>query len=280
VKPEAEARIRTTEPSGIWPSEGRVFIDSLFLRYSAHTPTVLKGVTLEIKPAEKIGIVGRTGSGKTSLLMSFFRLLEPESGHITIDGINISTLGLSDLRSRIAIIPQEPVLFMGTIRSNLDPFNKHTDDELWDALECANLKTVVQEMPSQLNNIVLENGSNYSLGQKQLFCFSRAVLNQSKLLVFDEATAAMDLETDTMIQRTIRNVFANRTILTIAHRLDTVIDSDRIIVMEAGHVVEFDTPANLLSNREGIFTKLVEQTGTDSATALREIAFRHIPSHS
>ena len=207
--------------------------------------------------------------------MSLFRLIEPDSGQITIDGVNIASMGLCDLRSRIAIIPQEPVLFMGTIRSNLDPFGKHSDEELWNALECANLKQVVQQLPAQLEAIVLENGSNYSLGQKQLFCLSRAVLNQSKLLVFDEATAAMDLETDAMIQKTIRNVFSDRTILTIAHRLETIIDSDRIIVMEAGHLVEFDTPARLLANEQGIFTKLVEQTGPDSAASLRQIALSH-----
>lgn len=205
--------------------------------------------------------------------MTLFRLIEPDSGSIIIDGRDIRAMGLTDLRQKIAIIPQEPVLFKGTLRSNLDPFGQYSDEQLWDALECASLKAAIEEMPNKLETKVLEGGSNYSLGQKQLFCLARAVLNQSKLLVFDEATAAMDLETDAQIQATIRRVFADRTILTIAHRLDTIIDSDRILVMDAGKVLEFDTPATLLTDPDGSFTRLVDQTGPDSSMQLRRIAF-------
>jgi len=270
---EAAAHIKETEPPLEWPVHGSVEITDLVLRYSPKLEPVLKGISVKIMGGEKIGVVGRTGSGKTTLLMSIFRLTEPDSGKIVIDGLDICKMGLTDLRKRIAIIPQEPVLFKGTIRSNLDPFNQYSDKELWNAIDCANLKEDIEAMPMKLETPVLENGSNYSLGQKQLFCLARAVLNQSKLLVFDEATAAMDLETDSKIQATIRRVFADRTILTIAHRLDTIIDSDRILVMEAGNIIEFDTPAALLSKPDGAFTKLVDQTGPDSAASLRKIAF-------
>jgi ATP-binding cassette subfamily C (CFTR/MRP) protein 1 len=270
---EKPAHIKKTAPPKLWPTAGAVEIKNLVLRYSPKLDPVLKGVSLSIRAGEKVGVVGRTGSGKTTLLMSLFRLIEPDSGDISIDGIDIMPMGLADLRRRIAIIPQEPVLFKGTIRSNLDPFGQYSDKELWDALACANLKKVVEEMEEQMETKVLENGSNYSLGQKQLFCLARAVLNQSKLLVFDEATASMDSQTDAEIQATIRRVFENRTILTIAHRLDTIIDSDRIILMDAGQVLEFDTPQNLLSDPNSSFSQLVDQTGPESAAALRKTAF-------
>jgi ATP-binding cassette subfamily C (CFTR/MRP) protein 1 len=270
---EKPAHIKATEPAKNWPTTGAVEIKQLVLRYSPKLDPVLKGVSISIKGGEKIGVVGRTGSGKTTLLMSLFRLIEPDSGDIYIDGVDVMKMGLTDLRKRIAIIPQEPVLFKGTIRTNLDPFGQYEDRQIWNALECANLKTVVDEMPDKLETKVLENGSNYSLGQKQLVCLARAVLNQSKLLVFDEATASMDSQTDSEIQGTIRRVFADRTILTIAHRLETIIDSDRILLMDAGRVLEFDTPANLLSDPNGSFTKLVEQSGPEASASLKKIAF-------
>jgi ABC-type multidrug transport system fused ATPase/permease subunit len=270
---EAPAHIKETEPPPEWPSKGSIEINDLVLRYKPTLEPALRSLSLKINGGEKIGVVGRTGSGKTTLLMSLFRLIEPDSGTIVIDGLDISKMGLNDLRKRLAIIPQEPVLFKGTIRSNLDPFDQYSDKELWEAIKYCDLKDDIESMPMKLETPVFENGSNYSLGQKQLFCLARAALNQSKLLVFDEATAAMDLETDSKIQSTIRQVFADRTILTIAHRLDTIIDSDRILVMEAGNIVEFDSPAALLSNPNGAFTKLVEQTGPDSAASLKKIAF-------
>jgi ATP-binding cassette subfamily C (CFTR/MRP) protein 1 len=273
---EKPARIKATEPPANWPHSGAIEINNLVVRYSPKLDPVLKDVTVSIRGGEKIGVVGRTGSGKSTLLMSLFRLIEPESGNILVDGLDVMKMGLTDLRKSIAIIPQEPVLFKGTIRSNLDPFGQYSDKQLWDALECVNLKVIVDEMDKKLETPILENGSNYSLGQKQLFCLARAVLNQSKLLVFDEATASMDSQTDFEIQTTIRRIFTDRTILTIAHRLDTIIDSSRILVMDAGQVVEFDTPATLLSDPEGSFTKLVEQTGSASSAALKRIAFSKV----
>jgi ABC-type multidrug transport system fused ATPase/permease subunit len=276
VEQEAPAHIAEHTPSDEWPTKGVVELENLALRYAPNLPLALNHITISINSGEKVGVVGRTGSGKTTLLMSLFRLIEPEVGSkIRIDGIDVMQMGLADLRSRVAIIPQEPVMFKGTIRSNLDPFDKYNDEELWEALECANLKDSVKSSDLQLETIVLENGSNFSLGQKQLFCLARAVLNRSRLLVFDEATAAMDLETDAQIQATIRRIFADRTILTIAHRLDTIIDSDRILVMDNGNVLEFDSPAKLLRDSNSSFSKLVDQTGPDSAQALRAIAFGH-----
>jgi ABC-type multidrug transport system fused ATPase/permease subunit len=276
VDQEAPAHIPDQTPPENWPTRGQVELENLALRYAPELPLALNHVSISIKAGEKVGVVGRTGSGKTTLLMSLFRLIEPEPGSkIRIDGVDVMEIGLSDLRSSVAIIPQEPVMFKGTIRTNLDPFNKYNDDELWEALECANLKESVKTSDQQLETAVLENGSNFSLGQKQLFCLARAVLNRSKLLVFDEATAAMDLETDAQIQATIRRIFADRTILTIAHRLDTIIDSDRILVMDNGNVLEFESPAKLLRDSNSSFSKLVDQTGPDSAQSLRAIAFGH-----
>jgi ABC-type multidrug transport system fused ATPase/permease subunit len=239
----------------------------------------LNSVNFTIRPEEKVGVVGRTGSGKSSLIIALFRLCEPEEGKIFVDEDDTSRYGLSDLRSHLAIIPQEPVLFKGTVRSNLDPFDRYNDTQLWDAIGLAHLKDTVNELPEKLESPVAENGDNFSLGQKQLFCLARAILNKSKVLVLDEATAAMDLETDSLIRHTIRRVFADRTVITIAHRLDTIIDSDRILVMDAGHVLEFDTPAALLSLPNSSFSQLVEQCGS-SAQALREAAIAHKPYHA
>jgi len=276
VNQEADDIIMEKRPSDSWPTNGHVEIENLSLRYAPQLPLALKQLTITVQAGEKIGVVGRTGSGKTTLLMSLFRLIEPEPGSkIRIDGVDVMDMGLADLRSRVAIIPQEPVMFKGTVRTNLDPFNKYAEDDMWDALDCANLKQEVEAYDLKLEAVVLENGSNFSLGQKQLFCLARAVLNRSKLLVFDEATAAMDLETDAQIQATIRRIFADRTILTIAHRLETIIDSDRILVMDNGSVLEFDSPAKLLRDSNSSFSKLVDQTGPDSAQSLRAIAFGH-----
>ena len=238
----------------------------------------LRGVSFEIKPGEKIGVVGRTGSGKSSLLMALFRLAESESGKIIVDGVDISKLGLKELRSRFAIIPQEPVLFKGTVRSNLDPFGKFTDQQLWDACELAHLKDMVANLPEKLEYPISEDGQNFSLGQKQLFCLARAILNNSRVLALDEATgkkdfvivlimkAAMDLETDALIQASIRKAFEKNTVITIAHRLDTIIDYDKILVMDAGVAVEFDTVQNLLNKSDSIFASLAAEAGIDPST--------------
>ena len=192
--------------------------------------------------SEKVGVVGRTGAGKSSMFNTLFRIVEPDSGVITIDGVNILQMGLADLRRSLGIIPQTPVLFSGTIRFNLDPFNEHNDADLWESLERAHLKEAVRRNPLGLDAEVSEGGENFSVGQRQLLSLSRALLRRSKILVLDEATAAVDVGTDALIQKTIREEFKTCTMLIIAHRINTIIDSDRILVMDAGRLVEIDTP--------------------------------------
>jgi len=220
---------------------------------------VLKGVSAEIKPKEKIGIVGRTGAGKSSIMLALFRIVEPVEGTIFIDDVNIREIGLSDLRSKLAIIPQDPTLFTGTIRSNLDPTESHTDRDLWDALEAVYMKEAVTRMPQGLSSTVVENGENLSVGERQLMCLGRALLRESKILLMDEATASVDVETDALIQKTIREKFKDVTVITIAHRLNTILDSDRLIVMDHGKIVEFDTPQALADNENSLFHAMLEE---------------------
>ncbi|KAM9005720.1 ATP-binding cassette sub-family C member 5 isoform 3-T5 [Sarcophilus harrisii] len=250
---EAPARIKNKAPPPDWPQEGEVVFENAEMRYRENLPLVLKKVSFTIKPKEKIGIVGRTGSGKSSLGMALFRLVELSGGCIQIDGVKIHDIGLADLRSKLSIIPQEPVLFSGTVRSNLDPFNQYSEDQIWDSLERTHMKECVAQLPLKLESEVLENGENFSVGERQLLCIARALLRHCKVLILDEATAAMDSETDLLIQETIREAFADCTMLTIAHRLHTVLGSDRIMVLMQGQVVEFDTPAVLLSNDSSRF---------------------------
>uniref|UniRef100_A0A8C2W3C2 ATP binding cassette subfamily C member 5 n=1 Tax=Chinchilla lanigera TaxID=34839 RepID=A0A8C2W3C2_CHILA len=250
---EAPARIKNKAPPPDWPQEGEVTFENAEMRYRENLPLVLKKVSFTIKPKEKIGIVGRTGSGKSSLGMALFRLVELSGGCIKIDGVRISDIGLADLRSKLSIIPQEPVLFSGTVRSNLDPFNQYTEDQIWDALERTHMKECITQLPLKLESEVMENGDNFSVGERQLLCIARALLRHCKILILDEATAAMDTETDLLIQETIREAFADCTMLTIAHRLHTVLGSDRIMVLAQGQVVEFDTPSVLLSNDSSRF---------------------------
>lgn len=250
---EAPARIKNKAPSPDWPQEGEVTFENAEMRYQENLPLVLKKVSFTIKPKEKIGIVGRTGSGKSSLGMALFRLVELCGGCIKIDGVRISDIGLADLRSKLSIIPQEPVLFSGTVRSNLDPFTQYTEDQIWDALERTHMKECISQLPLKLESEVMENGDNFSVGERQLLCIARALLRHCKILILDEATAAMDTETDLLIQETIREAFADCTMLTIAHRLHTVLGSDRIMVLAQGQVVEFDTPSVLLSNDSSRF---------------------------
>uniref|UniRef100_A0A8C4M9Q0 ATP-binding cassette sub-family C member 5 n=1 Tax=Equus asinus asinus TaxID=83772 RepID=A0A8C4M9Q0_EQUAS len=250
---EAPARIKNKAPSPDWPQEGEVTFENAEMRYQENLPLVLKKVSFTIKPKEKIGIVGRTGSGKSSLGMALFRLVELSGGCIKIDGVRISDIGLADLRSKLSIIPQEPVLFSGTVRSNLDPFNQYTEDQIWDALERTHMKECIAQLPLKLESEVMENGDNFSVGERQLLCIARALLRHCKILILDEATAAMDTETDLLIQETVREAFADCTMLTIAHRLHTVLGSDRIMVLAQGQVVEFDTPSVLLSNDSSRF---------------------------
>lgn len=251
-------------PKRTWPAEGHITYDKLSLKYFDNqlAEKVLMDVTFDVKGNEKIGIVGRTGSGKSSLISALFRLFYND-GLISIDSVNTADIGLHDLRSKISIIPQEPVLFSGTIRYNLDPFENYTDAKLWTVLEEVQLKEAVQELASGLLSYISEGGSNFSVGQRQLICLARAILRDNKILVMDEATANVDSNTDALIQKTIRTKFANCTVLTIAHRLNTIMDSDKIIVMNEGRCIEFGPPYELLTATEGprVFQTMAQQTG-------------------
>ncbi|XP_008186888.2 probable multidrug resistance-associated protein lethal(2)03659 [Acyrthosiphon pisum] len=259
------------KPSKEWPNKGQIIFSKLYLRYDPETPFVLKNITVTIEATEKIGIVGRTGAGKSSLIGALFRLALNE-GSIIIDGIEIHELGLHDLRSNLSIIPQEPVLFSGTMRKNLDPFDEYSDHVLWEALNEVELKDVVEDLSDGLNSKIAEGGSNLSVGQRQLVCLARAIVRNNKILVLDEATANVDPQTDSLIQNTIRNKFRTCTVLTIAHRLITVMDSDKVIVMDGGTIVEFNHPYILLENKNGYLYKMVEQTDPNNAKLLHSIA--------
>lgn len=228
------------------------------MRYRENSPLVLKGISLGIHGGEKIGIVGRTGSGKSTLIQVFFRLVEPAGGKIVIDSIDISRLGLRDLRSRFGIIPQEPVLFQGTVRSNIDPLGLYSDHQIWKSLERCQLKEVVSEKPGQLDAPVAYSGDNWSVGQRQLLCLGRVMLKNSRILFMDEATASVDSQTDAVIQKVIHEDFSDCTVVTIAHRIPTVIDCDRVLVIDNGRVKEFEAPAKLLE-RPSLFGSLVQE---------------------
>ncbi|XP_071947871.1 ATP-binding cassette sub-family C member 4-like [Antedon mediterranea] len=274
LKPEAPLRITETKPPSSWPFAGEISFRHVYLSYSANSPTVLKNMTLDIHRQEKIGIVGRTGAGKSSIITTLFRTAEP-TGTILIDGINISKIGLHDLRTKISIIPQDPVLFSTSLRLNLDPFNEYLDFEMWNALESVTLNSYIRECPGQLEMSVGEGGANFSVGQRQLICLARAILRQNRILILDEATANVDQYTDTLIQETIRKQFKSCTVLTVAHRLHTVMDSDRIMVLDAGEVKEFDTPYNLLQQRKSFLRKLVKKLSYGERKRLLQMAKLH-----
>ncbi|KAK9465552.1 P-loop containing nucleoside triphosphate hydrolase protein [Lipomyces arxii] len=261
IPTEAAEVIENSRPPVNWPADGAVEFHDYSTRYRAGLDLVLKGINLRIKPKEKIGIVGRTGAGKSSLTLALFRMIEPVGGYISIDRLNTSKIGLQDLRQRLAIIPQDSQAFEGLVRENLDPAHRYSDDELWHALKLSHLSEHISKMNGGLSALVNEGGSNFSVGQRQLMSLARALLTPSKILVLDEATAAVDVETDQIIQETIRKEFKDRTILTIAHRLNTIIDSDRIVVLAAGKVIEFDTPQKLLENKSSMFYSLCKNGG-------------------
>ncbi|NWI58575.1 MRP3 protein, partial [Calyptomena viridis] len=257
---EAPWIIEGKSPPEDWPSRGELEFVNYSVRYRKGLDLVLKGLNLQVHGGEKIGIVGRTGAGKSSMTLCLFRILEAVKGEIKIDGVKISEIGLHDLRSRLTIIPQDPVLFSGTLRMNLDPFNKYSDEEVWKALELSHLKRFVSSQPSMLDYECSEGGENLSVGQRQLVCLARALLRKTRILVLDEATAAIDLETDDLIQMTIRTQFEDCTVLTIAHRLNTIMDYTRVLVLDNGTVAEFDTPANLIAAK-GIFYNMAKDAG-------------------
>ncbi|KAF9349549.1 hypothetical protein BGX26_012171 [Mortierella sp. AD094] len=290
---EPPAIIETRRPPAAWPTGGSIEVKDLEMKYAPDLETVVRGVSFTVEPHQKIGVVGRTGSGKSTLALSLFRFVEPVGGSIHIDGINICDIGLEDLRSRLTIIPQDPMLFTGTIRSNLDPFNDHLDSELWEALRRVHLvgSEQVSSDPttndnggdgtstplssesgakprnvsfSSLENPVSEGGSNFSQGQRQLLCMARALLRNSKVIVMDEATASVDFATDRLIQSAIQQEFENSTVLCIAHRLNTIITYDKVLVLDHGKVLEYDTPANLLDAMGGKrthFREMCERSG-------------------
>ncbi|XP_033760188.1 LOW QUALITY PROTEIN: multidrug resistance-associated protein 5-like [Pecten maximus] len=260
---EAPAIIKNNRPESSWPKDGAITFKSVKMRYRENLPYALKGVSFDVLPQEKIGIVGRSGSGKSSLGVALFRLVELNSGSILIDKMDISKIGLEDLRSKLAIIPQDPVLFVGTIRYNLDPFQQYTDPQLWEALEKCHIKETIVSLEQQLDSPVVENGENFSVGERQLMCLARALLRHSKILMLDEATAAIDTETDALVQTTIKEAFADCTMLIIAHRLNTVLNCNRILVMEDGKMVEFNSPAVLVANPKSKFKMMLDATEGD-----------------
>ncbi|EON64929.1 hypothetical protein W97_04163 [Coniosporium apollinis CBS 100218] len=263
IEEEPPLKVADVRPS--WPERGEIEFDNVQMRYRPGLPLVLQGLSLHVKAGERVGVVGRTGAGKSSIMSTLFRLVELSGGSITIDGVDIGRVGLYDLRSRLAIIPQDPTLFRGTIRSNLDPFNEHTDLELWAALRQADLVAQDASMEDRtqrihLDSVVEEEGLNFSLGQRQLMALARALVRGSQIIVCDEATSSVDMETDQKIQKTIVEGFRGKTLLCIAHRLKTIIGYDRILVMDAGKVAELDTPLALYE-KGGIFRGMCERSG-------------------
>ncbi|KAA8643767.1 putative ABC transporter [Aspergillus tanneri] len=269
-----------------WPTKGEIEVTDLFVRYAPNLPPVLKGLSFSVRAGERIGIVGRTGAGKSSLSLALLRFLEPQSGSIQIDGVDLAKMQLHDVRSRVGIIPQDPVVFAGTVREVLDPFNRHDDDELRDALQNVvggdddndhgNSPTQFESTNDifSLSSFIAEGGRNLSQGQRQLLCLARAIVSRPKILIMDEATASVDMESDARIQRSIRQDIRDCTLLVIAHRLSTIADFDRILVLDQGTVAEFDRPAALMTKEGGIFKAMVEQSG--DRTAIEQIIFGQI----
>ncbi|XP_070712711.1 ATP-binding cassette sub-family C member 10 [Pempheris klunzingeri] len=255
-----EPQDRNSQLPPAWPEHGCVEFCGVVLAYRDGLPNALDGVSLAVRPGEKVGIVGRTGSGKSTLFLALFRMVEINQGQILLDGLDISTVGLAQLRSSMAIIPQDPFVFSGTIRENLDPCGRHPDQQLLDVLDQCHLSPVVSRMGG-LDAEVGERGKSFSVGQRQLLCLARALLTQAKVLCIDEATASVDPKTDKLLQQTIREKFQDKTVLTIAHRINTIMDCNRVLVMHAGKVVEFDSPAALCQTDHSIFHRLVGGSG-------------------
>ncbi|XP_077251240.1 multidrug resistance-associated protein 14 [Tasmannia lanceolata] len=267
IPSEAPEVIEGNRPTPSWPAVGKVEFRDLKIRYRPDTPLVLRGINCTFEGGHKIGIVGRTGSGKTTLIGALFRLVEPAGGKIIIDGIDISTIGLHDLRSRFGIIPQDPTLFHGTVRFNLDPLEEHTDAEIWEVLGKCQLQEAIQEKEEGLDSLVVQDGSNWSMGQRQLFCLGRALLRRSRILVLDEATASIDNATDLILQKTIRTEFAQCTVITVAHRIPTVMDCTMVLSISDGKLVEYDEPMKLMKREGSLFGELVKEYWSHSANA-------------
>jgi len=255
-----ERLVSEDPPDKEWPIKGDIQYKNVSVRYREGLPLVLTGIDMSISAGERIGIVGRTGAGKSSITLTLFRILELASGSIVIDGVDISKIGLHELRKKLAIIPQDPILFTGTLRDNMDPFKEYNDEQLWGALESASLKEFISDQENKLDFEIQERGENMSVGQRQLVCLARALLSDCRIIVMDEATAAVDIETDEIIQSAIREAFKGRTILTIAHRLNTILDYDRILVLDQGRIAEFDS-ALVLKQKRGQFHSMLADAG-------------------
>ena len=262
---EADWTIDETKPWESWPQEGKIEFKNYSTRYREGLDLVLNEVSFKVNGNERVGIVGRTGAGKSSLTLALFRMIEPVSGQIVIDDVDISSIGLHDLRKKLTIIPQDPVLFSGKLRMNLDPFEQFDDAAVWTALEHAHLKDFVKaNLKDGLDHEVAEGGENLSVGQRQLLCLARALLRKTKVLILDEATAAVDMETDDLIQATIKSEFKDCTVLTIAHRLNTIVDYDKILVLDKGKIAEFDEPKKLMNDKSTIFHGMCKEAGISS----------------
>ncbi|CAK6983103.1 ATP-binding cassette sub-family C member 12-like [Scomber scombrus] len=261
-KSESSEQLQVDQVPENWPQHGAVTFLDYKMRNRNNSPIVLNGLQLHIRGGEKLGIVGRTGSGKSSLAAALFRLVEPAAGTILIDGVDITSISLLDLRRNLSIIPQYPVLFTGTVRNNLDPFNSYSDEEIWAALEKTYMKETICRLDRKLQAELTEDGGNFSVGQRQLMCLSRALLRNSKIILLDEATASVDAETDALIQITIREAFQHCTMLTIAHHINTVLQADRILVLDHGEVVEFDHPDVLKQRPNSLFNSLLTAANT------------------
>ncbi|CAK7894389.1 ATP-dependent bile acid permease [[Candida] anglica] len=285
IEQEPPYEIPETAPRASWPEKGEISVKDVSLRYAPELPRVIKNVSFDVQPCNKIGIVGRTGAGKSTIITAFFRFIDPETGSILIDGVDITKIGLRNLRQAITIIPQDPTLFTGTIKSNLDPFSQYTDAQIFEALRRVNLIGADETLESaeagenqnkflNLDSPVTEGGGNLSQGQRQLMCLGRSLLKSPKVILLDEATASIDYKSDAMIQQTIREEFSGSTILTIAHRLRSIIDYDKILVMDAGKVVEYEDPYKLIADKSSLFYSMCENSGElESLTKLAKESF-------
>ena len=242
--------LKRTRPLNDWPQEGKISFEGASQAYYQNGPTVLKDVTFRVDARQKIGIAGRTGAGKSSLVAALMRMPESQ-GRITIDAVDINQINLKASRQVISIIPQDPTLFSGSLRRNIDPLRKSSDADIWQALEDVHLKVLTKNLKSQLDHELTEGGDNFSVGERQLICLARALLQGNKIIVLDEATANVDYKTDHLIQETVREKFKEYTVLTIAHRVNTTLDYDRVLLLHQGEVVELDEPAVLLDRQDG-----------------------------